>query len=86
MSNHYIHYRSEIQFLLCFIWRSVIPLNRKPEPEADMYTNIDIGKYRLSGVTAILISDIGIGQNFHIGASLFILMALRCAVVSKQFF
>jgi hypothetical protein len=34
-------------------------------------SNIDIGKYRLlSAVTAILISDIGIGQNFHIGASL----------------
>ena len=38
--------------------------------ETCFYTNIDIGKYRLSAVTAILISDIGIGQNFHIGASL----------------
>ena len=28
-----LHYRSEIQFLLCFIWRSVIPLKRKPEPD-----------------------------------------------------
>ena len=37
MSNHYIHYRSEIQFLLCFIRRSVIPLKRKPEPEAGMF-------------------------------------------------
>jgi hypothetical protein len=38
--------------------------------ETCFYTNIDIGKYRLSAVTAILISDIG--QNFHIGASLLI--------------
>ena len=38
--------------------------------ETGFYTNIDVGKYRLSAVTAILISDIGIGQNFHIGASL----------------
>ena len=42
--------------------------------ETCFYTNIDIGKYRLSAVTAILISDIGIGQNFHIGASLQSLM------------
>ena len=37
VSNHYIHYRSEIQFLLCFIWRSAIPLKRKLEPEPDVY-------------------------------------------------
>ncbi len=34
------------------------------------YIYIGIGKYRLSALTAILISDIGISQNFHIGASL----------------
>ena len=33
-------------------------------------TYIDIGKYWLSAITAKLILDIGIGQNFHIGASL----------------
>lgn len=29
-------------------------------------THIDIGKYRSSAITEKLISDIDIGQNFHI--------------------
>ena len=33
-------------------------------------TYIDVGKYWLSTIMAILISDIGIDQNFQIGASL----------------
>ena len=33
-------------------------------------THIDIGKYRLSAIAEKFILDIGIGQNFHIGASL----------------
>ena len=34
------------------------------------HTNIGIGEYRLSAITFILTLVIGIGQNFHIGASL----------------
>ena len=33
--------------------------------ETCFYTITDIGKYRLSAVPAILISDIGIGQNMN---------------------
>ena len=35
--NNIIKYRSEIQFMLCFIWRSVNPIERKPEPDVFMF-------------------------------------------------
>jgi hypothetical protein len=35
--NNIIKYRSEIQLMLCFIWRSVNPIERKPEPDVFMF-------------------------------------------------
>jgi len=46
-------------------------------------SNIGIGEYWLSAITFILTSVIGIGQNFHIGASL-VLIYCCFRVFKKQ--